>query len=52
LAIWQSLPVAERARFGQRSAPPEAASVSRQRAATATPRQSAPPQTKESREAS
>jgi hypothetical protein len=52
LAIWQSLPVAERARFGQRSAPPEAASVSRQRAVSATPRQSAPPQTKESRGAS
>jgi hypothetical protein len=54
LAIWQSLPVAERARFGQRSSPPDAASVAaRPRAAAATPRQTAPaPQTKESRGAS
>jgi Uncharacterised protein conserved in bacteria (DUF2336) len=49
LAIWQSLPVAERARFGQRSSPPETAPSARPRAAAAAPRQSAPPQTKESR---
>jgi hypothetical protein len=40
LAIWQSLPAGERAHFGQRSAPPDAASPSRPRATAAAPRHS------------
>jgi hypothetical protein len=52
LAIWQSLPVAERVRFGQRSSPPEATSTPRSHAAAATPRHSVTPQTKELRGAS
>jgi hypothetical protein len=40
LAIWQSLPTGERAHFGQRTAPPDAASPSRPRAAAAGQRHS------------
>jgi hypothetical protein len=52
LTIWQSLPVAERARFGQRSSPPDAGIAARTRAPVATPHQSASAQTKDSRSAS
>jgi hypothetical protein len=52
LAIWQSLPAGERAHFGQRSAPPQAASPSRPRAAAATPRHSVASQTNEVRDVS
>jgi len=51
LAIWQSLPAGERVHFGQRLAPPEAASPSRPRAAATTQRHSVP-ETKEVREVS
>jgi hypothetical protein len=52
LSIWQSLPAGERAHFGQRTAPPDAASPSRPRAAAAAPRHAASSATKEVRDAS
>jgi hypothetical protein len=52
LSIWQSLPAGERAHFGQRTAPPDAASPSRLRAAAAPPRHAASSTTKEVRDAS